>query len=93
MAKTPQTPVEQPKERGRLFWICLLVLLEAAVWTLLAVAGVSEAIATVVALVGGGAFVFAFRDRIWGEDWREKLRSERETREQLEARRGNKRPR
>lgn len=78
MAKTRQTPVEEPTRRGgRLFWICILVLLEAAVWTILSVAGVSEAIATVVALVVGLVFVLVLRDRIWGADWRERLAAER----------------
>jgi uncharacterized membrane protein len=78
MAKTRQTPVEEPPaRRGRLFWICILVLLEAVVWTILSVIGVSETIATVVALVVGVAFVIALRERIWGEDWRERIAAER----------------
>lgn len=79
MAKTRQTPVEEPtpQRRGRLFWICILVLLEAVVWTVLSVAGVSETIATVVALVVGLGFVLALRERIWGADWREQLAAER----------------
>ena len=77
MAKTSKTPVEEPQRRGRLFWICILVLLEAVVWTLLAVAGVSETIATIVALVVGVAFVVVLRERIWGADWREQLAAER----------------
>ncbi|WP_026910008.1 hypothetical protein [Patulibacter minatonensis] len=77
MAKTRKPPVEEPKRRGRLFWICLLVLLEAAVWTILSVAGVSEGIATVVALVGGFAFVVVFNEKIWGEGWRDQLKADR----------------
>lgn len=77
MAKTRQTPVEEPQRRGRLFWICILVLLEAIVWTILSVAGVSETIATVVALVVGLVFVLVLRERIWGADWREQLAAER----------------
>jgi hypothetical protein len=73
MAKTRKLPDEEPRKRSRLFWICVLVLLEALLWTILAVIGVSETIATIVALVGGAAFVIAFRDRIWGEDWRAEL--------------------
>ncbi|MEV4421836.1 hypothetical protein AB0L40_17905 [Patulibacter sp. NPDC049589] len=93
MAKTPKTPVDEPQRRGRLFWICLLVLLEAVLWTVLSVAGVPEGIATVVALIGGAAFVVVYRDRIWGEGWREQLAAQRATREKLEAQRGKKRSR
>ncbi len=77
MAKTRQLPDEEPRKRSRLFWICVLVLLEVLLWTVLAVVGVSETVATVVALVGGVAFVVAFRDRIWGEDWRAELERSR----------------
>lgn len=78
MAKTRPQPDEEPRERSRLFWICVLVLLEALLWTLVAtVAGAPDAVALAVALVGGGIFVFVFRDRIWGEDWREELAASR----------------
>jgi hypothetical protein len=77
MAKTRKLPDAEPQKRSRLFWICVLVLLEVLLWTALSVAGVSETIATVVALVGGIAFVVVFRDRIWGEDWRAELEKSR----------------
>jgi hypothetical protein len=77
MARADRTPDPEPKQRGRLFWICVLVVLEFAVWTILAVAGVSETIATVVALAVGVAFVIVFRQRIWGADWRDQLAEQR----------------
>jgi arginine exporter protein ArgO len=78
MARVDRTPDPEPKQRGRLFWICVLVVIEFAVWTILAVAGVSETIATVVALAVGVAFVVVFRTKIWGEDWRQQLAAQRE---------------
>jgi arginine exporter protein ArgO len=81
MARADRTPVDEPRQRGRLFWICLLVLIEAVVFTVLAVIGVSETLATIVALVVGVAFVFAFRERIWGADWRERVAAERAKRQ------------
>lgn len=77
MAKTRKPPVEEPRKRSRLFWICVLVLLEALVWTVLSVAGAPDAVSLVVALVGGAIFVFVFREQIWGEDWREELAASR----------------
>lgn len=77
MARADRTPVDEPRKRGRLFWICVLVLIEALVWTVLSVLGVSEAIATVVALVGGVVFVVVFREKIWGADWRQQLEAQR----------------
>lgn len=77
MAKTRKLPAEEPQKRSRLFWICVLVLLEVVLWTVLSVVGVSETIATVVALAGGIAFVVVFRDRIWGDDWRAELEKSR----------------
>jgi hypothetical protein len=77
MAKTRKLPDEEPRKRSRLFWICVLVLLEALLWTVLSVAGVNETIATVIALVGGAIFVIVYRDRIWGEDWRAELEKSR----------------
>jgi quinol-cytochrome oxidoreductase complex cytochrome b subunit len=77
MARADRTPDPEPKQRGRLFWICVLVVIEFAVWTILAVAGASETIATVVALAVGVAFVVAFRGRIWGEDWKDQLAEQR----------------
>lgn len=81
MARADRTPDPEPKQRGRLFWICVLVVIEFVVWTVLAVAGVSETIATVVALVVGVAFVVVYRERIWGADWRERAAAERARRE------------
>ena len=77
MARVDRTPDPEPKQRGRLFWICILVVIEFAVWTILAVAGASETIATVVALAVGVAFVIAFRTKIWGEDWKDQLAEQR----------------
>ncbi|MFA4928680.1 MAG: hypothetical protein WC558_09185 [Patulibacter sp.] len=79
MARNDRTdPVdEEPKRRGRLFWICLLVLLMILVWTALKPLVGNEGIQTVVAIVAGGIFVYVFRDKIWGEDWREQLAAER----------------
>lgn len=77
MAKTRPLPDEEPRKRSRLFWICLLVLLEVLLWTALSVAGVNETIATIVALVGGAIFVLVFREQIWGEDWRRDLAASR----------------
>lgn len=77
MARDQRTPDAEPKQRGRFFWICVLVVIEFAVWTILAVAGLSETIATVVALAVGVAFVVVFRERIWGDDWRRQLAEHR----------------
>jgi quinol-cytochrome oxidoreductase complex cytochrome b subunit len=77
MARADRTPDPEPKQRGRLFWICVLVVIEFAVWTILAVAGASETVATVVALAVGVAFVVAFRSRIWGADWKDQLAEQR----------------
>ena len=70
-------PDDEPRRFSPLFWICLLVLLEALVWTALT-AVVSEAVATVLALAAGAAFVFVLKDRIWGPDWRERLAAARQ---------------
>lgn len=78
MARNDRTPDDEPQRRGRLFWICLLVLLMAAVWTVLKLVIDSESARTIIAIVAGGAFVYAFRDRIWGAEWREQLAAERE---------------
>lgn len=68
---------EEPKRRGRLFWICLLVLLMIVVWTALKPIVGNETVQTIVAIVAGGIFVYVFRDKIWGEDWREQIAAER----------------
>lgn len=71
-------PVDEgPKRRGRLFWICLLVLLMIVVWMACKPIVGNETVQTIVAIVAGGAFVFAFRDKIWGEDWREQIAAQR----------------
>ena len=78
MSKSRKPPVEEPRKRGRLFWICVLVLVEIVLWTLVStVLGAPEAVALVVALVGGAIFVGVFREQIWGEDWREQLEATR----------------
>jgi uncharacterized membrane protein len=77
MARADRTPDPEPKQRGRLFWICILVVIEFAVWTILAVAGASDVVATVAALAVGVAFVIAFRDKIWGADWKDQLAAQR----------------
>lgn len=89
MARNDRTADEEPKRRGRLFWICLLVLLMIVVWTALKPVVDDETVQTIVAIVAGGAFVFVFRDKIWGEDWREQLAAERAKQE----RKRNQRPR
>jgi c-di-AMP phosphodiesterase-like protein len=77
MARVDRTPDPEPKQRGRLFWICILVVIEFAVWTILAVAGASDVVATIAALAVGVAFVIAFRDKIWGADWKDQLAQQR----------------
>lgn len=77
MARPDRTPDEEPKRRGRFFWICLLVLLMIAVWMILKPIFGDETIQTIGAIVVGAGFVFVFRERIWGEDWREQLAAER----------------
>ncbi|WP_022930326.1 hypothetical protein [Patulibacter americanus] len=77
MARADRTPDPEPKQRGRLFWICILVVIEFAVWTILAVAGASDVVATIAALAVGVAFVVAFRGKIWGEDWKDQLAAQR----------------
>lgn len=72
-----RTAQDEPKRRGRLFWICLLVLLMIVVWMILKPIVGNETVQTIVAIVAGGAFVLAFRDKIWGEDWREQIAAER----------------
>ncbi|MGX6448116.1 hypothetical protein ACVU7I_08645 [Patulibacter sp. S7RM1-6] len=78
MARRAPDPADAPKQRSRLFWICVLVLVEIVVWSVLAVIGVSETIATVVALAVGVVLVLSLRERIWGDDWRERIAAERE---------------
>ncbi len=82
MARKDQTVDEEPKRRGRLFWICLLVLLMIAVWMILKPIFGDETLQTIGAIVAGGIFVFVFRDRIWGEAWREQLAADRAKHEQ-----------
>lgn len=77
MARNDRPADEEPKRRGRLFWICLLVLLMILVWTALKPIVDNETVQTIVAIAAGGIFVFVFRDRIWGDDWREQLAAER----------------
>lgn len=77
MARTNRPADEEPKGRGRLFWICLLVLLMIVVWMILKPIVGNETVQTIVAIVAGGAFVFVFRDKIWGDDWREQIAAER----------------
>jgi hypothetical protein len=77
MARDDRTPEDEPQRRGRLFWICVVVLLMAVVWTALKLVVDSETVRTVVAIVVGGAFVVALRERIWGADWRDQLAAER----------------
>ncbi|WP_210491414.1 hypothetical protein [Patulibacter sp. SYSU D01012] len=78
MARRAPDPADAPKQRSRLFWVCVLVLVEVMVWTVLSVVGVSETIATVVALAVGVVLVLSLRDRIWGDDWRDRIAAERQ---------------
>ncbi|MDX8153316.1 hypothetical protein SK069_17085 [Patulibacter brassicae] len=64
---------EPPARRGRLFWICLLVLIEAAAWSVASIVTDSGTVRMLVALAVGGGFVLRYRDHIWGPDWREQL--------------------
>ncbi|WP_320673190.1 hypothetical protein [Patulibacter defluvii] len=86
MARNAPGDEDEPRRFSPLFWICMLVLLEAAVWTLLS-AVTSSAVSTVVALAVGAAFVFLLRDRIWGADWRERMEAERARARQRQPRR------
>ncbi|MGE4425545.1 MAG: hypothetical protein AB7G37_03725 [Solirubrobacteraceae bacterium] len=71
-------PSDAKPTRSRFFWVFLLVLLEIAVWIVVKVVADSENVATIVALVVAAVFVFTFRERIWGADWRERMAAERE---------------
>lgn len=77
MARDDRHPDEAPQQRSRLFWICVLVLIEALVWTGLSVLGASGLLSTIVAIIVGVVVVFLLRDRIWGEDWRDQVAAER----------------
>lgn len=66
-----------PRQRGRLFWICVLVLVEALAWSALSVITDSGTFRMVAALAVGAALVIVLRDRIWGPDWREQLAASR----------------
>lgn len=78
MARDDRPSDDEPRRPGRLFWICALVLIMAVVWTALSAVLDSEGIRTLIAIVVGVGFVFLWRDRIWGEDWRERVAAERE---------------
>ena len=47
------------------------------VWTALKPIVGNETVQTIVAIVAGGIFVYVFREKIWGEDWREQIAAER----------------
>lgn len=72
-AKRPAQVGEPPRERGRLFWICTLVLIEALVYSFASVVTSSGAVQLMLALAVGAAMVVVLRERIWGQDWREQL--------------------
>lgn len=76
-AKGRAPVVQEPRRRGRLFWICALVLAEVLVWSVVSVVVDSETVRTVAALVVGAVLVVVLRHRIWGADWREELAASR----------------
>ncbi|MCK9250421.1 MAG: hypothetical protein M0P31_15780 [Solirubrobacteraceae bacterium] len=87
MPRKSAGPSDAQPQRSRFFWVFLLVLLEIAVWTVVMVVADSETAATIAALVVAGVFVFAFRERIWGADWRERMAAERERQQRKQQQR------
>lgn len=86
MARTaPGDEDDAPRRLSPLFWICLLVVIEAGVWTALS-AITSETVSTIVALIVGAGFVYLLRDKIWGADWRERMAAERQRAQQRKRR-------
>ncbi|MEV4418528.1 hypothetical protein AB0L40_00965 [Patulibacter sp. NPDC049589] len=72
-AKVLPRPVAEPRQRGRLFWICTLVLIEALVWSAASVVTSSGTVQLLLALAVGAVMVVVLRERIWGTDWREEI--------------------
>lgn len=68
---------DAPRQRGRLFWICALVLVEALVWSALSAVTDSGTARMLASLGLGVVLVIVLRHRIWGPDWRAQLAASR----------------
>lgn len=69
---------EGPQQRrGLLFWICVLVLVEALVWSAVSTVKDSGAVRMLVSLGVGAVLVVVLRHRIWGPGWRADLAASR----------------